>query len=92
MIRGLSPFPGAWTLLKNPENKEVHLKVFASGKDTSPHKMECGSLDTDGKTYLKARCSNGSVIFKEIQLEGKKKNSIDAFLRGANLNNGWTVG
>ena len=42
---------------KNPENKEVQLKVFATDKESSLHNMECGSLDTDGKTYLKVLIS-----------------------------------
>lgn len=86
LIRGLSPFPGAFTTLDGKT-----LKVYRSKKesrdaasDLNPDNtiVQTGAYVTDGKTFLKFRCSNGYIHLLEIQLEGKKKMLIEDFLRG----------
>jgi len=77
LIRGLSPFPTAFTFLN-----EKMLKVYKSKKEISSHNFEIGKIFTDNKTYLKLSCSNGFIYLLEIQLEGKKKMLIEDFLRG----------
>lgn len=77
LIRGLSPFPAAFTFLN-----DKMLKVYKSKKEISSHNFEIGKIFTDNKTYLKFSCSNGFVHLLEIQLEGKKKMLIEDFLRG----------
>ena len=47
----------------------------------SPDNVE-GDYKTDGKTYLKFTCTNGYLHLLEVQMEGKKKISIEEFLRG----------
>ncbi len=75
-IRGLSPYPTAWTKLG-----KLTLKIFwAEKKFTEPAKT--GAIETDNKTYLKVSCSNGWLSLKDIQLEGKKRMGIEEFLRG----------
>lgn len=77
LIRGLSPHPGAQTLL---DQKIV--KIYRSKKETTPHTDPFGSIHTDGKTYLKFACADGYILIEELQLEGKKRMWIADFLRG----------
>lgn len=80
LIRGLSPFPGAFTYLK-----EKTLKIYRSEKvEISEMKLSVqpGEWVTDQKTYLYFACSNGWISVKELQWEGKKRMGIDEFLRG----------
>ena len=81
MIRGLSPFPGAFTYL----NGKV-LKILRSEKEISKPGTAAGRHETDKKTFLKFACANGYIHVKEMQLEGKRKMSVDDFLRGYRFN------
>jgi methionyl-tRNA formyltransferase len=77
LIRGLSPFPGAFT---NFDNKI--LKIYLSQKEETTTTVLAGNYETDKKTYLRFAAANGYIYLKEIQLEGKKKMLIGDFLRG----------
>lgn len=77
LIRGLSPFPGAFTYLN-----EKLLKIYRSEKESKQPTISPGEFETDGKTSLKFACSDGFVMVKELQLEGKKKMNVEDFLRG----------
>lgn len=76
-VRGLSPYPGAFTIIN-----EKMLKIYASEKDLSAPAHPVGEYETDGRTFLKFACLNGYLHLKEVQLEGKRKMKIDEFLRG----------
>lgn len=80
LIRGLSPFPGAFTSLH-----DKMLKIYKSKKEITTQRLPAEFV-TDGKTYLKFACSDGYVHLLEIQLEGKKKMLIEDFLRGYRFN------
>lgn len=77
LIRGLSPFPGAFTELNGKM-----LKIYRSEKEMTPVRITEGFHETDGKSFLKFACADGYVRIKELQLEGKKKMLIEDFLRG----------
>jgi len=77
LIRGLSPFPGAFTFLNNKT-----LKIYKSEKENDEIVTEAGTYKTDSKTFLKFACEDGYLQVKEIQLEGKKKMLVEDFLRG----------
>jgi methionyl-tRNA formyltransferase len=77
LIRGLSPYPGAFTLL----NGKV-FKIYKATKEITAHKDPEGMPRTDGKTWLKFACADGYVAAHEAQLEGKKRMGIEEFLRG----------
>jgi methionyl-tRNA formyltransferase len=76
-IRGLSPFPGAFTLL---ESKIC--KIFHSRMEINSQPGKTGKMETDGKTWLRYSASDGYIYIEEMQLEGKKKMGIADFLRG----------
>lgn len=77
LIRGLSPYPTAFTTLNNKK-----LKVFKSSKEIIIHQHQAGLVFTDNKTYLKFSCSNGFIHLLDIQLEGKKRLLVEQFLKG----------
>jgi methionyl-tRNA formyltransferase len=77
LIRGLSPFPAAFTELDGKT-----LKVFRSEKELRSPGTVPGTHDTDGKTYLRFATPDGYIRITELQLEGKKKMAIGDFLRG----------
>ncbi|HMU10322.1 MAG TPA: methionyl-tRNA formyltransferase [Ferruginibacter sp.] len=77
LIRGLSPFPGAFTSFNGKT-----LKIYRTQKEPGSIHSSPGNFETDKKTFLKFACTDGYVLVKELQLEGKKKMSITDFLRG----------
>lgn len=77
LIRGLSPYPGAFS-----ELGDKTIKIFRSEKEPAVPTSKPGRWETDAKTYLKFACKNGYIHLKDVQLEGKKRMSIDEFLRG----------
>lgn len=77
LVRGLSPFPGAFTSLDGKT-----LKIFRTEKQPGSTGSACGSFETDKKQFLKFACADGYVLVKELQLEGKKRMAIEDFLRG----------
>src|SRR6185295_4595622 len=77
LIRGLSPYPAAFT-----ELGDKTLKIFRSDKEHAPPTSRPGRWETDRKTWLKFACSDGYIHVKDLQLEGKKRMSIEDFLRG----------
>lgn len=80
-VRGLSPFPGAFTMMN-----EKMLKIFKSRpEEVFPLHSE-GEYVTDGKTFLKFACDDGYLHILELQLEGKKRMPVDEFLRGYRFN------
>jgi methionyl-tRNA formyltransferase len=81
-IRGLSPYPTAFTQLKNGEDPIQLVKIFNSKFEIFTPNHPNGLLLTDNKTYLKVFCEDGLIEVEEIQLQGKKKIGIREFLRG----------
>ena len=81
LIRGLSPYPGAFTFLNNKM-----LKTYCSKKEYAKPVHAAGQAVSDNKTFIKFACSNGYIYINELQLEGKKKMSVEDFLRGNKIN------
>lgn len=77
LIRGLSPYPGAFTFLNSKS-----LKIYKAKKEVIKPLIAPGNFETDKKTFLKFACANGYISIAELQLEGKKKMSVQDFLRG----------
>ena len=81
-IRGLSPYPSAWTTLSIGKN----IKIFQSLKEVTLHQETIGSILTDNKNYFKVAVNGGFIHLITLQLEGKKRMSADDFFRGIQLN------
>ena len=81
-VRGLSPYPAAWTELCAPEGKPQVLKVYETEKVFCEHGLPVGAVDTDQKTYIRIAVKDGFVNLLSVQLAGKKRMEIGDFLRG----------
>ena len=78
-VRGLSPYPAAWTLLNGKSCKIYQTEI---GEETTDVSTEIGGFRTDGKMFLDFRCTDKWLKIKELQLEGKKRMGVGEFLRG----------
>ena len=81
-VRGLSPYPAAWTELYQEGTDPVMLKIFETEKLFCEHSLAPGTIVTDCKTYFKIASSDGYVNVLSLQLAGKKRMEINYFLRG----------
>lgn len=77
LIRGLSPYPAAFT-----EFEGKKLKLFSAAKEMRVPNQTPGTFATDKKTFLKFACPDGYIVINELQLEGKKRLPVADFLRG----------
>ena len=84
-IRGLSPYPAAWTVILNEAGNEVTtLKIYQTGEPEPFGESECpepGAIRADRKT-LRIACADGWLQIMQLQQSGKKRMDTDAFLRG----------
>lgn len=82
-IRGLSPYPGAWTKFENTKTGEIgSLKIFDSRVLNAEEKHKPGKILTDNKTYLHIATGDGLLAILNLQIPGKKRLAIDELLRG----------
>ena len=84
-VRGLSPYPAAWTELRQPDGKVLVLKVYEAGKVNAEHNLHPGTVCTDGKTFFHVAVQGGYLDLLAIQLAGKKRMNVADFLRGYKL-------
>ena len=82
LIRGLSPYPAAFTEFIDKNNQMLGVKIFISEIEETHHTYNTGDAKSDGKTFLKVACSNGFIHIKELQMAGKKRMLVEEFLRG----------
>jgi methionyl-tRNA formyltransferase len=79
-IRGLNPFPAAWTSIKN-DKEEITAKIYAIRKEINEHHYKVGRIITS-KKELKVAVKNGFIIIDEIKVSGKKKMDAKSLLNG----------
>jgi len=91
-IRGLSPYPAAWTTLRTADGKETQLKVFFAEKVESNEELRLMNDESRTQSSLIIRdssilvpLSDGYIRLTDIQLAGKRRMSVADFLRGAHL-------
>jgi len=82
LIRGLSPYPAAWTVLKTNKGESIHCKIFESEIIIQTHNLPAGSVDFSDNKCLRIATSDGFINVKSIQIAGKKRMTIEDFLRG----------
>lgn len=83
LIRGLSPYPAAWTnMVHKTTGNEIQAKLFFAQKVVSEKTAEPGTIGTDGKTFLNVACQNGWLQITDLQIAGKKRMKTEEFLRG----------
>jgi methionyl-tRNA formyltransferase len=79
-IRGLNPFPAAWTLIKN-NDEDIAAKIYAIKKEIADHRYTFGKIIAT-KKELKVAVCEGYIIIEEIKLSGKKKMDVKSLLNG----------
>ncbi len=89
-VRGLSPYPAAWTTLVAPDGKELVMKLFTTEKLIGEGGA-VGSVRTDGKKSFDIALHDGYLRIKELQIAGKKRMDVESFLRGFKLSNEFKV-
>lgn len=86
LIRGLSRYPTAFTMLHATDSYEQMVKIYSAIAEHASHNLSAGSIVTDYRTYLKVATAEGFIIVTELQLAGKKSMRTDEFLRGFKMN------
>jgi methionyl-tRNA formyltransferase len=77
LVRGLSPFPGAFTSFNGKT-----LKIYRARPEKNQSGAKAGEMETDGKTWLRFSASDGYIYVEELQAEGRKRMRTADFLRG----------
>lgn len=90
-VRGLSPYPAAWTELHNGE-KTLTLKIFATEKHFCTPSSAVGEVECDGLELFKIATTDGYLTVTELQLAGKRRMNVKDFLRGFHVANDCRVG
>ena len=80
-VRGLSPYPAAWSVLIG-NGEMLNVKIYDVHFEQGEHSLVPGTLSSDGKKYLKAACTDGYIRIDELQLAGKKRMKTEELLRG----------
>ena len=82
-IRGLSPYPAAWCILKN-NDESLDIKIYAADKEIAEHDLEAGKVITS-KKEIKVAVNEGYIFIREIKLPGKRKMDAISLLNGYNF-------
>ena len=84
LVRGMNPWPSAYTFLNNKTLKvwKCSVESGSCGKDVP------GTITDVDKKGIHVACGEGTLILEEVQLEGKKRMETDAFLRGYHVTAG----
>jgi methionyl-tRNA formyltransferase len=81
-IRGLSPHPVAWSMVDGEK-----LKIYRSAKLLESHDKSPGTIDTDGKKYLRIACTDGWLEILDLQADKRKRMDVKSFLNGTVIRN-----
>ena len=104
-IRGLSPYPAAWTELINPSGISTTIKIFSAETILHQHNLKIGTILTDenkrllslqktdsySRQNLDIAVKDGFIRILSLQLAGKKRMPVKDFLNGTNIHSGWMV-
>jgi methionyl-tRNA formyltransferase len=92
LVRGLSPYPAAWTeMIHRGTSETMTAKIYAAIRDSHHLPARPGTLQTDGKSFLKVACTDGWLSITDIQLSGKKRMKIEELLRGFHHLEEWRI-
>jgi methionyl-tRNA formyltransferase len=84
-VRGLSPYPAAFTEVKNDKDQVLSLKILETEVVEQTVSEQPGTLVSDGKEYLYFATEEGYLSVKKLQLAGKKAMTTQELLRGTKL-------
>jgi methionyl-tRNA formyltransferase len=81
-VRGLSPYPAAWTELVSPKGDKQAVKIYQTEKCPASHQLPTGTIVTDNKKYIDIAVPGGYLHLVSLQLAGKKRMNATDFLNG----------
>lgn len=90
-IRGLSPYPAAWTELVASDGSRQALKVYQAEKRPASHNQAIGVILTDAKSYIDIAVEDGYIRLLDLQLAGKKRMGVKDFLNGNRQIGNYTI-
>ncbi|MCD4795214.1 MAG: methionyl-tRNA formyltransferase [Bacteroidales bacterium] len=91
-IRGLSPYPTAWTKMVNIGSKDIiSVKIFLTEKISDEHNFLPGSIISDNKNFIKIATRDGYISLKALQIQGKKQMNVKELLNGFDISKFQTV-
>ena len=83
LVRGLSPYPAAWSHLRREEGEEsLTAKIFAARFEAADHGTAVGTVESDCRTFVRIACADGWIVPSEIQIAGKKRLPVKELLLG----------
>lgn len=90
-IRGLSPYPGAFSELISPEGKKYFIKIYKSKKIKGNCEHTPLELRINNNKEIIVCLSEGYIALQELQLSGKRRMATNEFLRGFPIDKGWSM-
>lgn len=90
-IRGLSPYPAAWTELVAPDGSRLMLKIYQAEKHPAEHTLAPGTICTPQKGMMDIAVADGYLRLLSLQLAGKKRVGVKDFLNGYKQIDSYTV-
>lgn len=82
-IRGLSPYPAAWSAIRREgSGEELSTKIFRAHHFEAHHHEAVGTVSSDGRTYIRVACKDGWIELDELQMAGKKRLPVKELLLG----------
>lgn len=90
-IRGLSPYPGTWTVMTDAHGKETVMKIYSATKTAVMSNMPAGTIQTDKKQLLIATANGEMLQINEVQIAGKKRMKAQDFINGQKNIEDYTV-
>lgn len=87
-IRGLSPYPAAWTVLRSADGREQDFKIYSATPVSVDMTEKPGTFRCDGKRFLEVYTADGAIRLDEVQVAGKKRMPVCSFLCGNDLSDG----
>ena len=76
-VRGLSPYPAAWTeMYREGDGAASSAKIFSASFEAAVHGEACGTLQSDGRTFIRVACADGWIALGELQIAGKKRLAV----------------
>lgn len=90
LVRGLSPYPAAWCNLLTDKGETLAVKIYETAKLQGANVGQPGTIDTDGKSYIRVACADGAVELRTLLLPGKKRMAVADLLRGFHIDNSFS--
>lgn len=91
LIRGLSPYPGAFTELISPAGEKYLLKIYRATFTREINHSNTKEVSTDGKNFMGIVVKDGIVHIERLQISSRKRMNIAEFLNGFSIDNNWTI-